>query len=390
MARRIYFDNNATTRMRTEVIEAVMPCFDRYFGNASSMHLFGQEASGILDQSRTEVAGLVGAETDEIVFTSGGTESDNMAIRGFINPYLRKGLKPHIITSSIEHPAVLRTCMRLEKEGVEVDYLPCGRDGGVLLSELEGTIGKGTVLVSVMLANNETGVIQPISEISEIVRRHGVIFHVDAVQGVGKIPVNVDRLGVDMLSISAHKFHGPKGIGALYIRRGTPLEPVSSGGHHENGLRPGTENIPAIAGFAAASRISSERIRAEMEYISGLRKKLEEGILERIADVRINGFESERVPNTTSVTVPRIEGEAMALNLSMLGFAVSTGSACATGETDPSHVLIAMGISPVDAQGSLRISLGIENTHDEIDQFLDSFPRVVERLRKLSPIGRDS
>jgi cysteine desulfurase len=291
-----------------------------------------------------------------------------------------------LITSSIEHPAVLRTCEALEKEGVSVTYLPCRKDGSVNATDLEKAITDRTILASIMISNNETGVIQPVREISSIVRPRGIILHVDAVQGMGKIPVDVGELGVDLLSISAHKFYGPKGIGALYVRRGTPIEPVYTGGHQEEGLRPGTENIPAIVGFGEACRLSAGHLEEEMASIGALRDRLQEGILEKVPNVHINGAGAPRVSNTCNVTVPGIEGEAMSLNLSMLGFALSSGSACATGDSEPSYVLRAMGLDSVEAQGALRISLGICNTDEDVDAFLEIFPEVVGRLRELSPI----
>jgi cysteine desulfurase len=384
--RRVYFDHNATTYMRKEVIDAMLPFLETRFGNASSLHFYGQENRGVIDGARRRVASFIGAEESEVIFTSGGTESDNIAIRGAVASRRAEIENPHVITSSIEHPAVLRTCEALEKEGVSVTYLPCRRDGAVEAADLEGALIDRTILASIMFSNNETGVIQPVEEISGLLRPRGITLHVDAVQGVGKVPIDVMRLGADLLSISAHKFYGPKGIGALYIRRGTELEPVYTGGHQENGLRPGTENIPAIVGMGEACRLASENLEEEMERIGSLRDRLQEGILERVPRVSINGAGAPRVPNTCNVTVAGIEGEAMALNLSMLGFALSSGSACATGDPEPSHVLKAMGLDPVEAQGALRISLGIRNTPEDVDAFLEIFPGVVQRLRELSPV----
>ena len=388
--RRVYFDHNATTYMREEVIEAMLPFLYTRFGNASSLHFFGQENRGVIDEAREHVASFIGAEPPEIIFTSGGTESDNIAIRGVVRALRTKVPEPHLITSAIEHPAVLKTCEALEKEGVTVSYLPCRRDGSIDVADLEAALKENTVLASIMVSNNETGVIQPLKEISVILRDRGIIFHIDAVQGMGKIPVDVGELGADLLSISAHKFYGPKGVGALYVRRGTPIEPVYTGGHQEEGLRPGTENIPAIVGFGEACRLSAAHLEEEMERIGRLRDRLQEGILEKVPNVHINGDGAPRVPNTCNVTVPGIEGEAMSLNLSMLGFALSSGSACATGDPEPSHVLKAMGLDPVEAQGALRISLGICNSDEDVDAFLETFPEVVKRLRELSPIRGES
>ncbi len=388
--RRVYFDHNATTYMREEVIEAMLPFLHTRFGNASSLHFFGQENRGVIDEAREHVASFIGAEPAEVIFTSGGTESDNIAIRGVVRAFREKVPEPHLITSAIEHPAVLKTCEALEKEGVAVTYLPCRRDGSIDVADLEKTVTDSTILASIMVSNNETGVIQPLKEISGILRPRGIILHVDAVQGMGKIPVDVGELGADLLSISAHKFYGPKGIGALYVRRGTPVEPIYTGGHQEEGLRPGTENIPAIVGFGEACRLSALHLEEENAGIGALRDRLQEGILEKVPNVHINGGGAPRVPNTCNVTVPGIEGEAMSLNLSMLGFALSSGSACATGDPDPSHVLKAMGLDPVEAQGALRISLGICNTDEDVDAFLETFPKVVRRLRELSPIKGES
>lgn len=384
--RRIYLDHNATTAVRREVLEAMLPYFRERHGNASSIHFYGQEGREAVDGAREAVAELIGARPDEVVFTSGGTESDNIAIRGSIKA---RGLDlrvPHVVTSTIEHPAVLNTCKGLENEGVEVTYIPCTADGVVRLDELEESLRPETILVSVMLANNETGVIQPVREISALTRERGINLHVDAIQGVGKISVNVDELGADMLSISAHKFYGPKGVGALYVKRGTRIEPVYAGGGHEFGMRPGTENVPAVVGLGESSRISRKSLKRDSEKLRRLRDRLEAGVLKSVEDVRVNGSEAPRLPNTSSIIVSRVEGEAITLNLSVLGIAISSGSACASGDIDPSHVLLAMGFDPADAQGGIRISLGIENTDEDIGAFLEIFPGVVERLRGLSPL----
>jgi cysteine desulfurase len=385
--RRTYLDHNATTYMRQEVIDAMQPFLRDRFGNASSLHFFGQENRDAVDEARDNIARLIGAEPEEIILTSGGTESDNLAIRGVVRTRRKAGDRCHIITSVLEHPAVLKTCESLETEDCDVTYVPSNGLGLVRMDVMEGAFRPETVLVSIMLANNETGVIQPIGRISELTRKRGVILHTDAVQGVGKIEVNVDDLGADLLSISAHKFYGPKGIGALYVRRGIELEPVYTGGSHERGLRPGTENIPGIIGFGEACKIAKERLPKEIKYIGELRERLEKGISERIEDVIFVGKEAPRVPNTCSIVIPRIEGEAVTLNLSMLGFAVSSGSACSSGKPEASYVLTAIGLDPADAQGGVRISLGTENTSLEIDAFIDALAGVVERLRKLSPLN---
>jgi cysteine desulfurase len=384
--RRVYFDHNATTYLREEVVSAMLPYFRERFGNASSLHFFGQENRDAIDEARRHVAALITAEPEEVIFTSGGTESDNLAIRGSVRARQRLAKGNHIITSDIEHPAVLKTCQDLEAEGCRVSYVPCDANGVVRLDLLESSLSPETAVISIMLANNETGVIQPIKEISALARSRGVTLHVDAVQGVGKIPVDVNALGVDLLSLSAHKFYGPKGIGALYVRRGTPLEPVYTGGSHECGLRPGTENIPGIVGLGEAARISKRELPKEMDRIGGLRDRFERGVLKRVKDVTVAGAKAPRVPNTSSVIVAHVEGEAITLRLSMLGFAISSGSACASGASEPSHVLVAMGFDPAIAQGGIRVSLGIANTGEEVDAFLEAFPQVVERLRELSPL----
>jgi cysteine desulfurase len=385
--RRTYFDHNATTYMRQEVIDAMQPYLRDRFGNASSIHFFGQENRDAIEEARGHIARLIGAEPEEIIITSGGTESDNLAIRGVVRARKKKaGSRCHIVTSVLEHPAVLKTCETLESEGCAVTYVECDGSGLVRMDQLEKAMSSETVLVSIMLANNETGVIQPIKRISALTSKMGITLHTDAVQGVGKIDVDVDDLGVDLLSISAHKFYGPKGIGALYVRRGTEIEPVYTGGSHERGLRPGTENIPGIIGFGEACRISRERLPKEMKFIGDLRDRLERGISETVDDVIFVGRTAPRAPNTCSVVIPRIEGEAVTLNLSMLGFAVSSGSACSSGRQEASYVLTAIGLDPAVAQGGLRISLGIENSAIEVDAFVEALAGVVARLRRLSPL----
>jgi cysteine desulfurase len=385
--RRTYFDHNATTYMRQEVIDAMQPYLRDRFGNASSIHFFGQENRDAIEEARGHIARLIGAEPEEIIITSGGTESDNLAIRGVVRARKKKaGSRCHIVTSVLEHPAVLKTCETLESEDCAVTYVECDGSGLVRMDQLEKAMSSETVLVSIMLANNETGVIQPIKRISALTSKMGITLHTDAVQGVGKIDVDVDDLGVDLLSISAHKFYGPKGIGALYVRRGTEIEPVYTGGSHERGLRPGTENIPGIIGFGEACRISRERLPKEMKFIGDLRDRLERGISETVDDVIFVGRTAPRAPNTCSVVIPRIEGEAVTLNLSMLGFAVSSGSACSSGRQEASYVLTAIGLDPAVAQGGLRISLGIENSAIEVDAFVEALAGVVARLRRLSPL----
>ena len=381
MKERIYLDNSATTRVDEIVLQAMLPCFRENYGNASSVHIFGQEARAVVEEARRSVAELLGADTREIVFTSGGTESDNAALWGIF----RSGYRPgnHVITTKIEHPAVLTTCKALESAGAEVSYVPVHASGRVDPGAIEEAIRESTILISVMHANNETGVIQPIEEISAIAKRRGILVHTDAVQSVGKIPVNVRDLGIDLLSLSGHKIHGPKGIGVLYIRRGAKVVPFMTGGSHERKRRAGTENVPAIAGLGAATRLAQER-QAEMQTrVAALRNRLESRILDRIQGVRINGH-APRLPNISNLSFENLEGEAAVIALDLEGVAVSTGSACSSGALDPSHVLTAMGLRPEVVQGSLRFSLCYHNSDEEVDRAIQILESVVRRLRKLS------
>jgi len=381
MKERIYLDNSATTRVDEIVLQAMLPCFRENYGNASSVHIFGQEARAAVEEARRSVAELLGADTREIVFTSGGTESDNAALWGIF----RSGYRPgnHVITTKIEHPAVLTTCKALESAGAEVSYVPVHASGRVDPGAIEEAIRESTILISVMHANNETGVIQPIEEISAIAKRRGILVHTDAVQSVGKIPVNVRDLGIDLLSLSGHKIHGPKGIGVLYIRRGAKVVPFMTGGSHERKRRAGTENVPAIAGLGAATRLAQER-QAEMQTrVAALRDRLESRILDRIQGARINGH-APRLPNISNLSFENLEGEAAVIALDLEGVAVSTGSACSSGALDPSHVLTAMGLRPEVVQGSLRFSLCYHNSDEEVDRAIQILESVVRRLRKLS------
>ena len=381
MNERIYLDNSATTQVDERVIEAMLPCFRQRYGNASSVHLFGQEARRVVDDARRSVAALIGADTRDVVFTSGGTESDNWALWG---AWRAAGGQPgaHFITTRIEHPAILSTCRAMEAVGAEITYVPADASGKVEPAAIEEAMRNTTLLVSVMHANNETGVIQPIREISEIARHRGVRFHVDAVQSVGKIPVNVEDIGVDLLSLSGHKFHGPKGIGVLYIRKGTKLASYITGGSQERKRRAGTENVPAIAGFGEAARIAAKHLTETTERIGRLRDRLERHILEKIDGARVNGG-GARLPNISNVSFDRLEGEAAVIALDLENVAVSTGSACASGSLDPSHVLTAMGLRPEVVQGSLRFSLSRLNTETEIDRALEILEAVIARLRHL-------
>lgn len=389
-SRRVYFDHNATTAMRREVVDAMDPYLRSRCGNASSLHFFGQECSEAIGEAREYAAALIGAEGEEIVFTSGGTESNNLAIRGVIAARRTRTGTPHVVTSVIEHPSVMRTCQALEDDGIAVTYLPCTSDGVVRVDLLADALRPDTVLVTIMLANNETGVIQPVEDAATLVGKHGAVFHIDAVQGVGRVLLGVDDLGADLLSMSAHKFYGPKGIGALYVRRGTPVAAVLTGGGQESELRPGTENVPGIVGFGEACRLSRIHLAGEMAHVEGLRDKLEEGVLARCEGITVNGAGAPRLVNTSNLTISRVEGEAVALNLSYLGFAVSSRSACTSRSGEPSYVLRAMGRDLVDAQSTIRVSLGRENSAEDVDAFFDVFPEVVRRLRELSPLHKQS
>jgi len=378
---RIYLDNSATTRVDDQVLAAMIPAMQSNFGNASSIHTFGQEARAAVEEARAFVASFLGAEAREIIFTSGGTESDNAALWGIF----RSGYRPgnHIITSRIEHPAVLLTCKALENAGAEVTYLPVDSSGRVDADDVRSAVRETTILISIMHANNETGVIQPMEEISAIARERGIVMHTDAVQSVGKIPVKVSGLGVDLLSLSGHKFHAPKGIGVLYVRQGTRLTPFLTGGSHERKRRAGTENVPGIIGLGIAARLASERLPEMATRVAELRDQLESRIRVRIPGVMVNG-EAPRLPNITNLSFAGIEGEAAMISMDLEGLAVSTGSACSSGSLEASHVLAAMGLRPEVIQGSLRFSLCYHSTAEEIDRTVEIVVGVVERLRRLS------
>ncbi len=380
---RIYFDHNATTPIAPEVLAAMLTYLTEEYGNASSIHAFGQNARGAVEQARSSVAALVGARAAEIMFTSGGTESNNHAILGAVAA--APGKAKHVITTAIEHVAVLDPCRALAKSGIDLTVLPVDRDGLVNLEDLRAAIRPETVLITLMLANNEIGTIEPIEEIGKIAAEKGIVFHTDAVQAAGKIPIDVEKLGVDLLSISAHKFCGPKGVGALYIRKGTPLGPLMYGGHSERDRRPGTEDVAAIAGMGKAAEFALAGMHKDGERIRGLRDRLERGLLDRVPHSWVNGARAPRVPNTANLTFPFIEGESMVIALDLKGIACSTGAACSSGALEPSHVLIALGLAPEDARATLRLSLGHQTTEDEIDFALETIPPVIERLRQLSP-----
>jgi cysteine desulfurase len=370
--------------MRPEVVAAMMPAFTEHFGNASSIHWFGQHAKSLIDDARKQVAKLINAETSEIVFLSGGTEADNFAIRGIV------GKTGHVITSSIEHHAVMHTCKDLEKQGVSVSWLPVSRDGIVDPDDVRRALRPDTVLITIMHANNEIGTIQPIEQIGKIAAEADVYFHSDGVQSTGKIPVDVKKLGVDLYSISAHKIHGPKGMGALFIKKGTTLRPMLTGGGHERNRRSGTENVAGIVGFGEAARLAREGLKGEMSRVGQLRDRLERGLKSRIELIHINGDHAARLPNTSNIMVDFAEGEGLVISLDLKGVAVSTGSACSSGSLEPSHVLIAIGKTPDEAHGSLRFSLSSMTTEEDIDYVVEILPGIVERLRELSPYYKKS
>ena len=384
---RIYLDNAATTRVRPEVAEAVLPAMTETYGNASSVHSFGREAKKAMEKARAQVAAAIGAKKEEIYFTAGGSEADNWALKGAAHALRRKGL--HIITTAIEHHAVLHTCQALEKEGFEVTYLPVDEYGLVTPEQVEAAIRPDTILVSVMAANNEIGTIEPIAEIGAVCRTHKVLFHTDAVQAVGHMPLDVAAMQIDMLSLSGHKFYAPKGVGALYIRTGVRIENLIEGGAQERNRRAGTENVPAIVGMGKAIELITAEMAEENVRISGLRDRLIAGILDAIPESRLNGHPTKRLPGNVNVSIRYIEGEALLLSLDMAGIAASSGSACTSGSLDPSHVLLAIGLPHEIAHGSLRLTIGRDNTQDEIDRVLEELPKIVSRLRAMSPLYDD-
>ena len=385
---RIYLDNNATTPLLPEVFEAMRPCYFENFGNASSIHQQGQQARAAVERAREQVAELLNARAAEIVFTSGGTEADNLALFGVLG-----NVKPgdHIITSAIEHHAVLNSCTRLEEMGCTVTYVPVNGQSLVDPDDVRRALRPETKLISIMLANNETGVVQAIAEIGKIAAEADVYFHTDAVQAAAKIPLDVKELGCDLLSISAHKFHGPQGVGALFVRKGTLLQPLAYGGRHERSRRAGTENLAGIVGLGKAAEIARRGFDdGSVARMAELRDRLEKTIVEGIELTRVNGDGAPRVPNTTSISFDCIEGEAMVIALDLKGLAVSTGAACSSGAIEPSHVLTAMGLSAERARGSIRFSLGKQNTVEDVDFALALVPEVVARLREISPVYKNA
>ena len=384
MPTKYYFDNAATTPVREEVLQEILPYFREYYGNASSIYSIAKESKKALEAARAKVAAAIGATPDEIYFTAGGSESDNMALRGVVNASKKE--KKHIITTKIEHHAILHTAEFLETKGVDVTYLNVDEFGKISLEELENAICPETVLISIMFANNEIGTIQPIAEIGEIAKKHGVLFHTDAVQAVGHVPIDVEKLQVDLLSMSGHKLGAPKGIGAIYIRKGTRISPLIFGGAQEKKLRAGTENIAGIVGLGKAAELAVAEMEETTKKLIALRDKLIHGILESIPDSRLNGHPTDRLPGNCNISFSYIEGESLLLLLDALGIAASSGSACTSGSLDPSHVLMAIGLPHEIAHGSLRLTIDRENTEEQVDFILEKLPGLVQRLRDMSPV----
>jgi cysteine desulfurase len=381
---RTYLDHNATTPVDPAVLDAMLPCFSSDFGNASSIHTFGQRARAAVETAREQVAALLNARPQEIVFTSGGTESDNHAIFGVAQALLPERPGSHIITTTIEHEAVLNACQALEKQGVTVTYLPVNREGLIHLDELRRALRPETVLITVMHANNELGTIQPLAEIGRIAAEADIYFHTDAVQSAGKIPVDVKSLQLDLASISGHKFYAPKGVGALFIKSGTHLRQLLYGGHHQRGFRPGTENVAGIVGLGKAAELARASLEKDAVRLSRLRDTLEHGILARVPDSRVNSANAPRTPNTSNILFSGLEGEALVIALDLKGLACSTGAACSSGAVEPSHVLTAIGLPASEARASIRFSLGRHTTESEIAAALELVPVAVAQLRKLS------
>ena len=382
----IYLDNNASTRVADEVKEGMLPYLSEYYGNPSSMHTFGGQVHRRIEIAREQAAALINADPEEIIFTSCGTESDNTAIMSSLESVPHK---KHIITTRVEHPAVLNFSKAMARKGYRVTFLPVDKSGKLDLDELRNSLTDSTAVVSIMFANNESGNIFPIDEIAAFVRSKGVLFHTDAVQAVGKIPVSVKELPVDMMSISGHKIHAPKGVGALYIRRGVRFSPYIIGGHQENGKRAGTENVASIIGFGIACKLAKDHLQAINTRIVGLRDKLEKGLLATCPDARINGDIENRLPNTTNISFEYVEGEAILLRLNEYNICASSGSACTSGSLEPSHVLRAMGVPFTAIHGSVRFSLSVYNTDEDIDLVLKIMPGIIKELRELSPYGRE-
>lgn len=384
--RRVYLDHSATTPVRAEVLAVMMPYFSAAFGNASSVHRWGREGRLGVDLGRERVAHLIGAEAREIIFTSGGTEADNLAVRGVAHAYRSKG--NHIVTSKIEHHAVLHTCEVLEKEGFQVTYVGCDRYGMVDPEEVRAAITPQTILISVMHGQNEVGTIEPVAEIGKIAKEKGILFHTDAVQSGGKLPININDLNVDLLTLSGHKMYGPKGVGALYLRKGTRVAPLATGGAHERGLRAGTENVTGIVGFGEACYLAEKELPEESARLTALRDRMINGILTSVPDSILNGHPTMRLPHNVNISVKYVEGESMLLNLDLLGIGASSGSACTSGSLEPSHVLLAMGLTHEVAHGSLRMTLGRSTTETDVDYVVKTLLPIVKRLREMSVFGK--
>jgi len=381
----IYVDNNATTKVDPQVVESMLPYFSELYGNPSSMHYFGGKITHKIEEARAQVASLINASSEEIMFTSCGTESDSTAIHAAISSFPDKR---HIVTSRVEHPAIKSLCERLVKKGYKVTFVPVDRKGALDIDYLYDNLTDDTAIVSIMWANNETGVIFPIEEISNVVKQKGIPFHTDAIQAVGKIPVDVSQSSVDILSISGHKIHAPKGVGALFVRKGTPFSPFLIGGHQERGRRGGTENVVSIIGFGKASELAANHMKEPLNRVRQLRDKLENELIRHIPNVLINGDNDNRLPNTTSLSFEYVEGESILLMMNELGICASSGSACTSGSLEPSHVLRAMGVPFTAAHGSIRFSLSIYNTEEDIDFIIERLPPIIEHLRKLSPFWK--
>ena len=383
--RAVYLDHAATTPVHPQVVEAMLPYFSERYGNASSIHSLGREARQGLEEARATLAGILNCRGEEIIFTSGGTESDNLAIRGV--SWMNRKRGDHIITSSVEHHAVSHTCEQMERQfGFEVTYLPVDEYGLVDSRDVERAITETTILISIMYANNEVGTVEPIAEIGEIARRRGIPFHTDAVQAAGALSLDVQELNVDLLTLSAHKFYGPKGVGLLYVREGVGVLPILTGGGHERGRRSGTENVAGIVGLATALKLAEERREEESIRLAALRERLIEGVLSSIDHCWLLGHPQNRLPNNANIAFEYVEGEGILVGLDLEGIAASSGSACSTGSADPSHVLLAMGVRPDLARGAIRMTLGRENTEEDVDRVLEVLPAIVERLRAMSPL----
>ncbi|MDI6743847.1 MAG: cysteine desulfurase NifS [Thermodesulfovibrionales bacterium] len=381
----IYLDNNATTNIAPEVLQEMLPYLKEMYGNPSSMHTFGGQLHRRVEEARAKVARLIGAEPEEIIFTSCGTESDNTAIMSAAESLPQK---KHIITSRVEHPAVLNFCKHLARKGYRITFVPVDKRGQLNMDEFRKTLDDGTLIVSLMYANNETGVIFPLMEIGEMLKERGILFHTDAVQAAGKIPIDLKKFPVDMLSLSGHKLHAPKGVGALYVRKGTRFSPYIIGGHQEHGRRAGTENVASIVGLGKTCELAGENLYNEMTYLKALRNKLETALLKLCPDARVNGDTENRLPNTTNLSFEYVEGEAILLRLNEFGICASSGSACTSGSLEPSHVLRAMGVPATAIHGSIRFSLSRYNTEEEIGKVIEIMPGLIKELRNLSPYGR--